>query len=246
MSVNLRSRDEKNALGDFTLQALMEKLTEEGDKTSRPFNKFAEYKGRTPDGSEGGGGGGATTVTEAPKKAEPAKAKAKEAAKPAASASAVDDSAVKELSEKVRAMKEKLKGQGVTGKDMNGHPELKPLIDELLKLKAGSSQSSAPPAPAKKEAPKAEAKKESKNDAKKEAPKPAAKKESPKPTGTTNGSADADEAHLAEYPYLGGYAPSKKDAQVFALTKTLPKTPNMLRWYEHINSFTDMEKESWS
>lgn len=240
MSVNLRSRDSKDALGDFSLEALMDMLKKESDKNSKPFNVFGAYKGRTPGG---GGGGGATKAAEAPKKAEQ-KAKAEPA--PTSSSAGVDEAAVAACGEKVRALKEKLKGQGVSGKDLVEHPELKPLIEELKKLKAGAS---SPPAtaPAKKEAPKAEAKKDAKSDAKKE-PKPAAKKESPKSAGASNdktASSDAHEVHLDEYPYLGGYAPSQKDAVAFAALTTLPKSPNMLRWYEHISSFTKLERDSW-
>jgi threonyl-tRNA synthetase len=62
----------------------------------------------------------------------------------------------------------------------------------------------------------------------------------------SKGAAGGDEAFLQDHPYLGGFAPSKKDRELFASLAELPKTANLARWYEHISSFTPNEKESWS
>jgi len=58
--------------------------------------------------------------------------------------------------------------------------------------------------------------------------------------------AGGDEAFLEDHPYLGGFAPSKKDATMFASTTSIPKTPNMARWFEHMASFSTSEKASWA
>lgn len=145
-SVNLRSRGEKNAIGDFTLSELVAKLKAESEPSSRKFNEFDAYKGKVPEG-------------------------ASQAASPAA---------------------------------------------------ASSPQAG-----------------------KKEAAKPAGGA-SPKAAPKGSGSSEPNEAHLEDHPYLGGYGPSKKDSAAFSSLKDVPKTPNMARWYEHISSFTSMERESWA
>lgn len=145
MSVNLRSRDAKGAIGDFTLSGLIEKLKAESEPSSKKFNEFHEFKGRTPEGP-------AAAVAAAPAAAPAA---AKKDSKPAAGAS-------------------------------------------------------------------------------KGAPAAAAK------------GASGDEAFLEDHPYLGGFAPSKKDAALFASMTSVPATANLKRWYEHVSSFTSMEKDSWA
>lgn len=59
------------------------------------------------------------------------------------------------------------------------------------------------------------------------------------------GSSDPNEAQLENHPYIGGFAPSKKDRDLFNSLSSLPKTPNMARWHEHISSFSTLEKEAW-
>jgi len=142
-SVNLRSRDEKAVIGDFTLQAFVEKLKAEAEPSSKKFNEWSSYKGKMP----------------------------------VSPASASSTAAV-----------------------------------------ASNGSADAKKAPTAKDKPKATA----------SAPK-----------------AGGDEDFLADHPYLGGFAPSKKDAEVFSSLRDVPKTPNFARWYEHISSFSAKEKESW-
>lgn len=96
-------------------------------------------------------------------------AEAKAAAAPAAAVNGggggpVDEAAVKACGDEIRLLKEKLKGEGLSGKKINEHAGVKELVDRLTKLKEGGP---APAAAA--PAPEADAKKK---DAK---PKPAAK-----------------------------------------------------------------------
>jgi histidyl-tRNA synthetase len=57
------------------------------------------------------------------------------------------------------------------------------------------------------------------------------------------------EAFLADHPYIGGYEPSARDGQLFAdLQKASgrPATPNLARWYDHIESFPLFQRSGWS
>jgi len=155
LSVTLRARGDKSDLGDFTITDLMKRLKAESEPSSKEFNKFGEYKGRTPE----------SIVKEVV-------------------AAAVQDSSPKAAGKKADA------------KPAPGSPKAAP---------AGA----------------------------------------PKAAKAAKG-ADGDEAFLDDHPYLGGFGPSKKDASVFASLTNVPKTPNMARWYEHISSFTSMEKDSWA
>merc|ERR1719333_714091 len=97
----------------------------------------------------------------APKKdAAPKEKGKKEEAKPkaaAAPAGAVDEAAIKACGDEIRVLKEKLKGEGVTGKKLNDHPEVVALVKKLADLKEGGGAAAAP-APSKKDAaPKKEA-----------------------------------------------------------------------------------------
>jgi threonyl-tRNA synthetase len=152
MSVNLRSRDEKDAIGNITLAKCVERLKAESNPSSRPFDTFTAYKGRMP---------------------------------------------VEEVKAALASV-----GNGAAAAAVGGQKAAKP---------AGSPKGG--PSSEKSSAPK---------------------------------NASGDEAFLDDHPYLGGYAPSKKDATVFASLKEIPKTPNMARWFEHISSFTALEKESWA
>lgn len=58
---------------------------------------------------------------------------------------------------------------------------------------------------------------------------------------------DDVEAFLEEHPYVKGYVPTSEDAELFKqLSETgFPETPNLRRWYEHVETFTEMERSSW-
>jgi len=76
-----------------------------------------------------------------------AAAKASPKAKPAGSpqaGGAVDEAAVKAIGDELRVLKEKLKADGVTGKKLNEHPDVKALVDKLSEAKKGGGA----PAPA--------------------------------------------------------------------------------------------------
>jgi len=61
--------------------------------------------------------------------------KAKAAAAPAAGGGDLD-AQVKQVGDKIRALKEKLKAEGLSGKKINEHPEVKDLVGKLSELKA--------------------------------------------------------------------------------------------------------------
>jgi len=48
LTVNLRGREQADSIGIFTLPELMDKLMEESNPSSKPFNVFAPYKGKSP------------------------------------------------------------------------------------------------------------------------------------------------------------------------------------------------------
>merc|ERR1719352_1538991 len=50
-TVNVRSRESKDALGVFPLAAFIAKLKDENEPSSQKFNTFVEYKGRMPEGA---------------------------------------------------------------------------------------------------------------------------------------------------------------------------------------------------
>jgi len=98
----------------------------------------------------GGDGKGKKEKDKAAPKPE-AKAAAKAAA-PAASGP-VDEAAVKACGDEIRVLKEKLKGEGISGKKINEHPEVVALVAKLAKLKEGGpAAAAAAPAAGKKEA----------------------------------------------------------------------------------------------
>jgi len=109
----------------------------------------------------------------APKEKAVPKADAKQAAKaPAAQGppSAELEAAIKAVGDEIRAVKEKLKGEGLSGKDINAHASVTSLVAKLSELKAQSSGDApaapAPAAKAKTEKPKAEAKEKPKKEKK--------------------------------------------------------------------------------
>jgi len=54
--------------------------------------------------------------------------------------------------------------------------------------------------------------------------------------------------HLADRSYVSGYTPSGADATTFAGINSAPdakQNPHVARWYKHIRSFSDSERQSW-
>mmetsp|Transcript_109282 Transcript_109282/g.304635 ORF Transcript_109282/g.304635 Transcript_109282/m.304635 type:complete len:878 (+) Transcript_109282:65-2698(+) len=58
---------------------------------------------------------------------------------------------------------------------------------------------------------------------------------------------DDVEALLELHPYVKGYQPTAADAELFKhLSESgFPETPNLRRWFEHVESFTEMERSAW-
>jgi len=62
------------------------------------------------------------------------------------------------------------------------------------------------------------------------------------------GDVEDDVEHFLEgHPYVKGFSPTSADAELFAqLSQTgFPETPNLRRWYEHVDSFPEMQRASW-
>merc|ERR1712050_502342 len=59
---------------------------------------------------------------------------------------------------------------------------------------------------------------------------------------------DCVEDFLQNHPYVKGFSPSKEDLELFnqLCESHLPETPNLRRWFEHIESFSKAERESWA
>eukprot|EP00933_Yihiella_yeosuensis_P039600 TRINITY_DN33676_c0_g1_i2.p1 TRINITY_DN33676_c0_g1~~TRINITY_DN33676_c0_g1_i2.p1 ORF type:complete len:558 (-),score=157.94 TRINITY_DN33676_c0_g1_i2:168-1841(-) len=77
---------------------------------------------------------------------------------------------------------------------------------------------------------------------------PAAPASGSKPASVSVPKAGNLEAHLAEYPYVGGYRPSSDDRQMFDQMKKgsgCPDAANSRRWYEHIESFSSVARNAW-
>jgi len=56
------------------------------------------------------------------------------------------------------------------------------------------------------------------------------------------------ETYLESHPYVSGFSPTQKDAEMytqFATDHTPPKTPNVLRWFEHVASFPESVRNKW-
>jgi len=54
--------------------------------------------------------------------------------------------------------------------------------------------------------------------------------------------------HLEDKSYVGGYVPSKADAEVFGKVSAAPdakKLPHVSRWYNHMKSFSASEQAAW-
>jgi glutamyl-tRNA synthetase len=84
------------------------------------------------------------------KKAEKAEASAKAAPKAAAASGGgvVDEAAVKAVGDEIRVLKDKLKGEGVSGKKINEHADVVALVAKLNKLKEGGPAPAAAAEPA--------------------------------------------------------------------------------------------------
>lgn len=83
------------------------------------------------------------------------------------------------------------------------------------------------------------------------APKAAAAKAGAKAAGgagaKAKAGADGLEGHLFDHPYVEGFRPTKADREKFeSLGGQAPVTPNMTRWYEHIESFSPTERALWA
>jgi len=125
------------AIGE-ELRVLKEKLKGEG-VSGKKLNDNAEVKAlvaKLNEAKTGGGGAAAPTKEAAPKKAASPKATP---ASPKAGG-AVDEDAMKKIGDDLRVLKEKLKGEGVTGKKLNDHPEVKALVEQLNAAKAGGDK----------------------------------------------------------------------------------------------------------
>jgi len=72
----------------------------------------------------------------APKAAGSPKAKPAASPKTAPAAGPGGDDAIKAVGDEIRALKEKLKSEGITGKKLNDHPEVSALVKKLAALKA--------------------------------------------------------------------------------------------------------------
>jgi len=74
-----------------------------------------------------------------------------------------------------------------------------------------------------------------------------AKPASASATKPTAPAAGKEEDFLTNYPYLGGFAPSRADAELFErLRKTgRPETPALGRWFDHVGSFTVSQRKAW-
>jgi len=60
---------------------------------------------------------------------------------------------------------------------------------------------------------------------------------------------DDDVEHFLEHhPYVKGFTPSKADLELFSqmCDSHFPETPNLRRWFEHMESFSPLERTSWA
>jgi len=56
------------------------------------------------------------------------------------------------------------------------------------------------------------------------------------------------EAFLGDHPYLKGFKPTAADRKLYGklLETGFPETPNLKRWFDHMGSFKEMERNSWN
>jgi threonyl-tRNA synthetase len=57
----------------------------------------------------------------------------------------------------------------------------------------------------------------------------------------------SQEALFRDQPYVKGFHPTSADLQLFTTMREseFPSTPNLQRWFDHIESFTPTERSSW-
>mmetsp|Transcript_126734 Transcript_126734/g.246994 ORF Transcript_126734/g.246994 Transcript_126734/m.246994 type:complete len:731 (-) Transcript_126734:63-2255(-) len=62
------------------------------------------------------------------------------------------------------------------------------------------------------------------------------------------GKDDDIEAFLANHPYVKGFKPTAADRELHdkLLETGFPETPNLRRWFDHVGSFKEMERNAWS
>lgn len=56
------------------------------------------------------------------------------------------------------------------------------------------------------------------------------------------------ESFLEDHPYVGGFQPSKRDAELFDQMECagqLPESPGLQRWYDLMSSTSKMTRSSW-
>merc|ERR1711957_303321 len=69
------------------------------------------------------------------------------------------------------------------------------------------------------------------------------------PSGAKAGKTqDPVEAFLEQHPYVKGFQPTKADREHYEslLSSGLPTTPNLQRWFAHVESFTETERKKWN
>jgi len=124
------------ALGD-EIRVLKEKLKAEG-LSGKKINDHPEIKAKVEQLQALKAGGAAAPAASSSPKASP---KAKPAAAPAAGGG--NDAAITALGDEIRQLKEKLKAEGLSGKKINDHPEVKAAVEKLQALKAGAAAAPA-------------------------------------------------------------------------------------------------------
>lgn len=78
----------------------------------------------------------------------------------------------------------------------------------------------------------------------------AAPKAAPKASQTASKTVEgtgALEEFLADHPYISGFRPSAADREAFEKMRGAgaPDTPNVRRWFDHVASFTNSDRNSW-
>jgi len=56
------------------------------------------------------------------------------------------------------------------------------------------------------------------------------------------------ESFLEDHPYVGGFEPSKRDAELFDQMECagqIPESPGLQRWYDLMSSTSKMTRSSW-
>merc|ERR1719359_919658 len=56
------------------------------------------------------------------------------------------------------------------------------------------------------------------------------------------------EAWLEDHSYIGGFTATQRDAELFdqfQCSGQLPSTPNLQRWYQHMECFSSAQRTAW-